>query len=106
MKLFENIQRFVEVGKVTKVVVPASFSIILDNKTEASVLVRESQFSKISFPVLAGEEMELERIPEPAETWIEILDTEIKEHQGFYVVCRPYLDVERPEENNTVIMNK
>ena len=106
MKLFESIQRVVEVGKVTKVVVPASFAVILDNKTDATVLFYESQYSKVGFPLASGATWELERIPEPSETWVEIEETEIKENQGLFVVVRPYLDVEKPEENNTVIMNQ
>ena len=110
MKILENIQRFTEVGKATKVSVPASFSIILDNKTDTTVLFFESQFAKVPFPLSSGSVMELENIPESAETWIFIEEQEnleIGKNQGLYVVCRPLLNTEeKAEENNTVIINK
>lgn len=104
MKLFENIQRVVEVGKLTKVVVPASFSLVLDNKTDVPVIIYDSQSSKIGFPILAGESMEIENIPEDSEFWIKMRETEIKENQGFFTISRPF--IEATEENNTVIINQ
>jgi|GEM_PF-3407972 len=105
MRLFENIQRVVEVGSVTKVVVPASFSMVLDNKTDVPAIIYHSQNSKIGFPLLAGETLEIERIPEAADFWVKIEDTMIKDNQGLYILSRPFIENNNPEENNTVIFN-
>ena len=106
MRLFESIQRVVEVGKVVKITVPASFSLIIDIKTEAIATLFSSQGSKIGFPLSPQSSIEIERIPEASEFWLKIEETEIKENEGLYIIPRPFLEINTPEQNNTVVINK
>jgi len=106
MRLFESIQRVVEVGKVVKITVPASFSLIIDNKTEGVATLYHAQNAKIGFPLLSQSSMEIEQIPEASEFWLKIEENEIKENEGLYIIARPFLEINSPEQNNTVVINK
>lgn len=106
MKLFEDIQRVTEVETKRKVVVSASFSLVLDNKTDVTILILSSQQSFVGYPLLAGETIEVENIPQASEFYVFIPNTEIEKNQGLYIISRPFLDSKKPEENNTVIFNR
>jgi hypothetical protein len=105
MNLFESIQKVVEVGKKIKVSVPASHSIVLTNKTDGTAILYSKFSTKVGYPLLSGESLEIEKVPETSTFYLQLKDAEITEDQGFYIVAQPYFKTEQPERNNTVVIN-
>jgi len=108
MNLFESIQKVVfgQGGKI-KVSIPPCFSLLMTNKTDKTVYLFDRFSNKIGYPLLKGETLELEKIPEIATFYAVVEDQDTTDEKGLYIFCRPWLEPVKPiEENNTVIINK
>lgn len=105
-QLFESIQKVVySKGEKTRVSIPPCFSLVMTNKTDKTVNLFDRFSSKIGYPLLKGETLEIENVPEIATFYTVVEDVDTTDDKGLYIFCRPWLKSDEPEQNNTVIIN-
>ncbi len=103
MQLFEDIQKVVSGGGKIKVSIPPCFSTVLTNKTDDTIYLYPNQSSRIGYPLLRGETLEVENVTETSSFYTTIVDTDTTEEKGLYILCRPYIEPVTPEFNNVII---
>jgi hypothetical protein len=106
MQLFEDIQKVVSGGGRVKVSVPPCYSTVLTNKTDDTIYLYPNQSSRIGYPLLKGESLEVENVTETSNFYTTVLDADTSEEKGLYILCRPYIEPIRPQEINNVVIQK
>lgn len=107
MRLFADIQKVVEAGTKQKVSVPASKSLIVTNKTKATVILYTNSASKIGYPLEVKESLEVQDIMEEADFFVLIQDTEIIEEEGLFLISQtPLSEAERVSRNTVIVQNQ
>lgn len=103
MQLFEDIQKVVSGGGKIKISVPPCYSTVLTNKTDDTIYLYPNQSSRIGYPLLKGETLEVENVTETSNFYTTVLDPDTAEEKGLYILCRPYIEPVTPEFNNVII---
>jgi hypothetical protein len=107
MQLFDEVQKvvFSKGGKI-KVSIPPSFSILLTNKTQDVIFLYPNQSSRIGYPLFKGDTLELENVHVSSEFFTVIKDTDTTDEKGLFIICRPWIETRKSEENNVIINNQ
>ena len=107
MQLFEDVQKVVsgKGGKI-KISVPPCYSTILTNKTNDTIFLYPKQSSRVGYPLLKGESLEVENVTETSNFYTTVLDADTTEEKGLYILCRPYIAPVIPENNNVIIQKE
>lgn len=106
MRLFADIQQIVETGTKQKVSVPASKSLIVTNKTKATVILYTDSFSKIGYPLQKKESLEIQDITEEADFFVLIQDDKLAKNEALFLISQtPLSEQERISRNTVVIQN-
>ncbi|MDE5421760.1 hypothetical protein L3073_06035 [Ancylomarina sp. DW003] len=107
MKLFDSVQKVVySGGGKVKITVPPSYSIILTNKTDDTIFIFPDYGTKVGYPLLRGEVLELENITVTSTFYGTIADSETTDNKGLFILARPWISRQQIEENNVTIFNK
>jgi len=107
IRLFEDIQKIVEVGVNKEVSVPASKSLIITNSTNGIAYIYRKDSDKIGYPLKVDETLEVQGVLEEAIFDVKLLATEIGENQGLFLISQHEdRDFQTLKEMNTVIINK
>lgn len=106
MQLFEDIQKVVSGGGKVKISIPPCYSTVLTNKTDDTIYLYPKQSSRIGYPLLKGETLEVENVTETSNFYTTVLDTDTTNEKGLYILCRPYIEPIRPKEINNVVIQK
>jgi len=106
MKLFDNVQKVVfSGGGKVKITVPPSYSTILTNKTDDTIFVYPDFATKVGYPLLSGEVLEVENITVTSTFYGTIVDEETTGNKGLFILARPWISRQQIEENNVTIFN-
>lgn len=106
MQLFEDIQKVVSGGERIKISIPPCYSTVLTNKTDDVIYLYSKQSSRIGYPLLTGETLEVENVPETSSFYTTLLDTDTTEEKGLYILCRPFIETTNHGEINNVVIQK
>jgi len=102
MRLFEGIQKIIEIGTRLMVSVPISKSIVLRNKTKGNILIYPDMSSKTGFPLEPNEDLIIDYIDKEATFHVELKAESIKEEEGFYIISQTDL-TERTSKGQKIV---
>lgn len=105
MRLFVDVQKVSEAGRRVTVSVPASKALVLTNKTKAPILIFHEQGAKVGYPLEIQESLEVETVTETCDFFVELLDTEIGENEGLFIVSQTEM-MEGAATTNNIVINQ